>query len=155
MTEDIAPVPDAAEGRYCTFLPTIDGAIRRDLVTSVRIERIDGDFKGGATSSWRVVVTAEGADDPISLRPLFFNPSEFARFVDQAFPGAYFALLPPLELEGHLETSVPESARAAGGTGTADAIRTVGDGLAGGNAYEPFQDTRGSGGHKPGQPQIG
>lgn len=155
MTEDIASVSGASEARYCTFLPTINGAIRRDLVTSVRFERIEGDFKGGATNSWRVVVTVEGVEDPVSLRPLFFDPSEFARFVDQAFPGAYFALLPPLDLEGHLGASVPEGARAAGGTGTADAIRTVGDGLAGGNPYEPFQDTRGSGGHKPGQPQIG
>lgn len=135
------------------WLPISDGALRRDLVNSVRLERTDGDFKGGYKSMWTIVVTTALHGDGLPLRPVFFDAVELCKWVDLVFPGAAFGLLPP-----RVVTDSPESAatfegegkRYAYGSKITDAIRTIGDGLAGGNQYEPAQGYR----PPPGAPPV-
>jgi hypothetical protein len=149
---------ESNSGRYWGWLPTANGAIRRDSVTSMRIERVDGQFQGGATSSWTIVVTTTASSDEISLRPLFLDPIGLATFVDLAFPGAAFELLPPSDIAAVLpQEEGDEGMRFLSDRGAhlADIIRSIGEGLGGGDAYEPFGGQRGAGGRGHSQPTMG
>lgn len=126
-----------------SWLPTLEGALRREEVTSFTVKRIDGDFKGGHKSLWSIYVITAAHDEPVRLRPHFFDPVELCIWVDRVFPGSAFELLPPSVI-----TDAPQLKAASEGQETrnlfaggkpSDAIRIIGDGLAGGNDYEPPQ----------------
>jgi hypothetical protein len=121
------------------WLPTLDGAIRRGLVTSFTVERIDGDFKGGHKSLWTIHVKTAVQSEAVQLRPVFSDADELCSWVDLVFPGSAFALLEPSVVTGdsHPAVSSEGGHRRYGFKDIADAIRALGDGLAGGNAYEP------------------
>ena len=120
------------------------------------VERVDGQFKNGATSSWTIVVTTVSGEEPITLRPLFFDATELASFVDQTFPGACFSLLPPTSIaEAMPQHEATEGVRAISGQDMAEIIRTIGEGMGQGDAYEPFSGQRGGGGRHHGKPTIG
>lgn len=149
------------KGRYWSWLPTINGAIRRDSVISMAVESIEGAFKDGATTMWRVSVRTTFNDEPVTLRPQFFDPLELVQWVDQVFLGACFTLLPPDDIEKKLRATDDEGAPEAvrnilppgRGSTTATIIRTIGEGLGGGDSYEPFTGIRG--GRPPDHPVIG
>lgn len=135
--------------RAWTWFPTADGAVARSAVLSFSLERIDGEFKGGHASQWTVTLHGPELGDGVVLRPRFHDPHELCAWIDLVFPGASFALLPPGVVAESPDwvppaDPLPEGVRAVGqfGSGTADAIREIGDGLAGGNAYEPDQGYR-------------
>lgn len=129
------------------WLPTSGGAVHRDTVTSFDVERTDGDFKGGSRSMWLVRVFVAYAEEPTTLRLQFFDASELCDWVDKVFSGAAFTLIPPAvvtESPDWVEPEAPpQGARALfyGGS-IKDAIREVGDGLAGGDSYTPPQGYR-------------
>lgn len=74
--ENPAPVH---RGPGWPWLPTMDGALKRDLVTGFTVERQEGTFKGGANSVWLIKVKTAANEDGISLRPTFFDASELGR----------------------------------------------------------------------------
>lgn len=131
------------------WFPTHEGGVRRTAVESFAVERVDGEFRGGAHSMWTIRLLGATLGDGVMLRPTFDNPVEVCQWVDRVFPGSSFELLPPRvitdspdwvspSVEGKLG---PEASRAVGPFGhrISDAIREIGDGLSGGNAYEPPQ----------------
>ncbi|MEO6501052.1 MAG: hypothetical protein ABIQ09_03990 [Jatrophihabitantaceae bacterium] len=138
--------PSGEPQRAWTWFPTPGGGVRREDVSSFSLERTDGDFKGGWTSMWTIQLHGPAIGEGVRLRPVFFDPAEVCGWVDNVFPGAAFTLLPPPVITEAPGWSAPEPAavRAVGafGHGSADAIRTIGDGLSGGNAYEPDQGYR-------------
>jgi hypothetical protein len=144
MTDDGVDGGEQEARRAWTWFPTPAGAVRRDRVRDISLERVDGDFEGGHTSMWFVRLHGEGLADDERLRPTFFDADELCRWIDEVFPGAAFALLPPsvvTDAPGWAPPAEPE-VRFLGGHRLSDAIRTIGDGLAGGNAYEPDQGYR-------------
>jgi len=115
-------------------------------VTSFRVERTDGDFKGGHKAMWHVFVTTLGLDEPVRLRPSFFEAVELCWFVDQVFPGSAFTLMPPDVVSDGPDT-LPESQldarpRFIDSKQLADIIRSIGEGMGGGDAYVPPQGYR-------------
>lgn len=136
-----------------TWLPTSSGAVRRSLVLSMYVERQDGEFEEGATSIWFVHVHTAVDEEPIRLRPVFYDASELRWWVDQVFPGACFGLLPPdVASETEAEVSAPNEAFLAArwvpdagpgpGGRLAAQIRAIGEGMYGGDAYTPPQGYR-------------
>lgn len=143
MADEDAEVP-TTRGVWPWF-PTNQGGVRRSEVTSFEVERTDGDFKGGHKSAFTIRLVGPNLGEDVKLRPMFFGPQELCEWVDMVFPGASFTLMPPsvvTEAPDWVEPEVPaapEGVRFATGNQVAGAIRTIGDGLAGGNSYEPNQ----------------
>lgn len=135
------------------WFPTHKGGVRRAQVESFVVERVDGDFKDGARSMWSIRLLGPTLEEGVMLRPRFTDPLELCQWIDRVFPGASFELLPPpviTESPDWVSTAAeregaPEGIRGitAFGHRPSDAIREIGDGLSGGNAYEPPQ------GYKP------
>lgn len=142
----MTPENGAEPQRAWTWFPTPEGGVRREDVRSFSLERVDGDFKDGRTSRWTIQLHGASLDEGVRLRPVFFDPAELCEWIDQVFPGAAFTALPPSVITDAPGWSAPEpvAVRAAGpfGHGTTDAIRVIGNGLMGGNAYEPDQGYR-------------
>jgi hypothetical protein len=134
---------DSPRNAPWSWLPISDGALRRDLVTSFAVKRIDGPFKEGHTSLWTIEVTTAVHDEPVALRLQFFDHRELCDWVDQVFPGAVFSLLPPRiveESESFQLQDAPqgESVRGLDAKSLAQVLRDIGNGMAGGAAYEPL-----------------
>ena len=128
---------DATTGGVWPWFPTHGGGVRRSEVTSFAVERVDGEFKGGHGQAFTVTLIGPNLGEDVKLRPMFFDPQELCTWVDMVFPGAAFTLLPPAvvtEAPDWVEPAAPEGVRFAFGHKPADAIRTIGDGLASGNS---------------------
>lgn len=140
--EGPAQTPEVASPpRAWSWLPTLDGALRRDAVWSVSVERFDGEFEDG-NHLWAVEVKTAPDAEPVRLRPNFFDADELSWFVDQVFPGAAFSLLPPDALAEASGTGGPDKKRKLSGRDAATIIRTIGEGLGRGDAYVPDQGYR-------------
>ena len=128
-----------------TWLPTSNGALHRSRVIALVVERVDGAFKEGATSMWTLYVRTIDEAEAVPLRPHFVDAAELCAWVDRVFPGAAFTLLPPAVVAEAASYAPPEAGddlRLAFGSKATDAIRVIGNGLAGGNSYEPDQGYR-------------
>jgi hypothetical protein len=122
--------------RGWAWLPTLNGALRRELVTAVTVQRIDGDFKGGYKAMWTLHVNVSSQTELVELRPHFFEASELTSWIDRVFPGASFGLLAPKVISEGPQRSVPvedTQVMYVSGATIANAIREIGEGLAGGD----------------------
>jgi hypothetical protein len=128
------------------WLPTEDGAIRRESVLSVHVERHDGSVRDGAETVWRVFVRTSHGGVPVLLRPTFPEPGLLRWWMDRVFPGACFEILPPDAVVGpggeNSENLRPLSVPPGIGSRVATQIRQIGEGLMGGDAYTPPQGYR-------------
>ena len=148
--ETAAPI-DAVSVPW-TWLPTVDGALRRSEVLSVHIERQDGNFKNQATSMWTVHVRTSIEAEPIRLRPVFFDGAELRWWMDRVFPGACFEILPPDLVPDETEHVEPEGVLLATrwvgtpvpgpGGRLGSQLRGIGDGMIRGDSYVPPQGYR-------------